>query len=230
MVKRIFRWATSEELVPPSVYHGLTSVPGLQRGRTEAPETKPVRPVDDDVVDRTLPRLTRHIQGLIEFQRLTGCRPGEACAVRRCDLDTGGAVWLYRPPHHKTSWRGKDRTIAVGPQAQTLLREFFVPDLNAYLFSAMKIPNAPKKCDAQWTPGEKLIRTSYTRAIAHACEVAGVPHWHPNQLRHTFATRVRKQHGLEAAQVMLGHEAADTTQIYAERNMALAVAVAQKIG
>ena len=65
MVKRIFRWATSEELVPPSVYHGLTSVPGLQRGRTEAPETKPVRPVDDDVVDRTLPRLTRHIQGLM---------------------------------------------------------------------------------------------------------------------------------------------------------------------
>jgi DNA polymerase V len=28
--------------------------------------------------------LTRHVRGLVEFQRLTGCRPGEACALRRC--------------------------------------------------------------------------------------------------------------------------------------------------
>lgn len=55
-------------------------------------------------------------------------------------------------------------------------------------------------------------------------------HWHPNQLRHTFAIRVRKQHGLEAAQVMIGHARADVTQIYAERNAALAVSVAQQIG
>jgi site-specific recombinase XerD len=39
-------------------------------------------------------------------------------------------------------------------------------------------------------------------------------------LRHTFATRVRKEHGLEAAQVLLGHSKADTTQIYAERGHA----------
>jgi hypothetical protein len=25
--------------------------------------------------------LTRHVRGLVEFQRLTGCRPGEACSV-----------------------------------------------------------------------------------------------------------------------------------------------------
>ena len=54
--------------------------------------------------------------------------------------------------------------------------------------------------------------------------------WHPNQLRHTFATRVRKQHGLEAAQVLLGHSRADVTQVYAERNEQLASAVASKIG
>lgn len=46
--------------------------------------------------------------------------------------------------------------------------------------------------------------------------------WHPYQLRHSFATEVRKQHGLEAAQVLLGHSRADVTQVYAERNEALA--------
>ena len=54
--------------------------------------------------------------------------------------------------------------------------------------------------------------------------------WHPNQLRHTFATRVRKQHGLEAAQVLLGHARADVTQVYAEKNLELASAVAAQVG
>jgi integrase len=54
--------------------------------------------------------------------------------------------------------------------------------------------------------------------------------WHPNQLRHSFATRVRKEHGLEAAQVLLGHARADVTQVYAEKNHELAAAVAAKIG
>jgi len=54
--------------------------------------------------------------------------------------------------------------------------------------------------------------------------------WSPNQLRHTYATNVRREHGLEAAQVLLGHAACDVTQIYAERDAAKAAAVALKIG
>ena len=45
-----------------------------------------------------------------------------------------------------------------------------------------------------------------------------LPHWHPNQLRHTAATEIRRQFGLEAAQVIFGHAKADVTQIYAERD------------
>jgi integrase len=59
---------------------------------------------------------------------------------------------------------------------------------------------------------------------------AGVPHWHPNQLRHTHATEVRRRFGLEAAQVMLGHARADVTQVYAERDLALATKVAAEMG
>jgi integrase len=55
-------------------------------------------------------------------------------------------------------------------------------------------------------------------------------HWHPNQLRHSFATRVRKAHGLEAAQVLLGHARANVTQVYAERNEELAARVAAQGG
>jgi integrase len=54
--------------------------------------------------------------------------------------------------------------------------------------------------------------------------------WHPNQIRHTFATSVREKYGLEAAQVLLGHTRADVTQVYAERNLNLALEVAKSIG
>ena len=57
-----------------------------------------------------------------------------------------------------------------------------------------------------------------------------LPHWHPNQLRHSKATEIRRQFGLEAAQVVLGHAKADVTQVYAERDSALAVEVMRRIG
>lgn len=63
-----------------------------------------------------------------------------------------------------------------------------------------------------------------------AAEKAGVPHWHPNQLRHLFASEVRRLYGLEAAQTLLGHARADVTQIYAERDLNLASEVANKMG
>jgi site-specific recombinase XerC len=54
--------------------------------------------------------------------------------------------------------------------------------------------------------------------------------WHPNQLSHSFATRVRKEFGLDGAQVALGHANADVTQVYPARDEEAAVAIAEKIG
>ncbi len=54
--------------------------------------------------------------------------------------------------------------------------------------------------------------------------------WAPNQLRHAFATKIRRQAGLDAAQVMLGHADAHTTEIYAELDQAKGLQVAARIG
>jgi integrase len=216
-----------------------------------------------------LPFLNRHTRGLVELQRLTGCRPGEACMIRRADIDTAGSVWLYKPTRHKTAHRGKARTIAIGPKAQALLREFFTPDLDDFLFSPMRAveeQNAARSADRKTPrypshmkrnaakrvakpkrpPAERYTTASYSRAVARgvilvnrarAKEAAKlgtkpvvVPHFHPNQIRHSYATKVRRQFGLEAAQVLLGHSQADVTQVYAERDETLAVNVAAKIG
>jgi hypothetical protein len=40
---------------------------------------------------------------------------------------------------HKTAWRGKTRTIAIGPKAQQLPRAFFTPDRDDYLFNPRRV-------------------------------------------------------------------------------------------
>ncbi|MEI8211050.1 MAG: tyrosine-type recombinase/integrase [Planctomycetota bacterium] len=54
--------------------------------------------------------------------------------------------------------------------------------------------------------------------------------WAPNQLRHTFATKVRKEHGLEVASILLGHSDVGVTQIYAEKDRQKAVEAVQAMG
>jgi len=55
--------------------------------------------------------------------------------------------------------------------------------------------------------------------------------WHPHQLRHAAGTRIRRDFGLEAAQIALGHSSALVTDaVYAERDMAKAVEVMRRMG
>jgi integrase len=250
-VRRVFKYGVEHELVPAAVWQALRAVGGLQVGRTAARETAPIRPVADELVDRTLPLLSRQVGGLVRFQRLTGCRPGEACALRRCDIDMSGDVWVYRPPQHKTQHRGRERVIHVGPHAQALLAEFPTDSPEEYVFSPQKElaeRNArraaerttkyyasrqgwqQRKAAPRWRRRPRYTNKSYGHAIRKACKKNGLPAWAPNQLRHAFGTIVRREFGLEAAQAGLGHARADVTQVYAERDAARAAEVAAKIG
>src|SRR5579872_4364584 len=65
-VVRMFKWGVGEELVPESVWRSLTTVRGLEKGRTQARETEPVKPVADAVVDATLPHVLSPIRAMIE--------------------------------------------------------------------------------------------------------------------------------------------------------------------
>ena len=54
--------------------------------------------------------------------------------------------------------------------------------------------------------------------------------FHPHQLRHTAATRIRKELGLDAARAVLGHRNLKITDDYAELDEALAGKAAMKLG
>jgi integrase len=54
--------------------------------------------------------------------------------------------------------------------------------------------------------------------------------WHPNRLRHTRATEIRREAGIDAARAVLGHRAPQITETYAELDVNKAAAVMEKLG
>ncbi len=267
-IKRVFRWAVSEELIPPSVDQALSTVEGLRYGQGGMRETVRVQPVEQDQIDAVKPFVSRQVWSLIQLQLLTGARPGELLPLRPIDLDMSKDIWVYTPESHKTAHHGHSRRILFGERAQQILRPWladraidkplFSPaeaeierreQLHAERTTPISCGNRPGSNRAKkpkHQAGDQYTTNSYGRAIARACRKAHPApkpldkkqrsewdrehRWTPHRLRHTAATRIRQEFGLEAAQVILGHQNARITEVYAERDLAKAIAVVQKVG
>jgi site-specific recombinase XerD len=76
--------------------------------------------------------------------------------------------------------------------------------------------NRKAKVNPRKAPGDCYTECSYGQAIRKACLAAEIVPWHPNHLRHSTATEIRKPYSLEAAHVIFAHSQAIVTQIYAE--------------
>jgi integrase len=293
----MFRWGVENEIVPPSVLHGLQAVAGLRRGKSDARETAPVRPVADAVVDALRPFVSRQVWVMVELQRLTGMRPGEVVRMRTGEIDRSGEMPVYRPGRHKTQHHGHTRAVYLGQRCQEIVAPFLKNDPEAFIFSpadaeeerraklnaARKTPascgNKPgtnRRRSPKREPGSRYTVTAYLRAIYAGCDQAFPPpadlarrrvaasgrksrstrwetraewearlgkdawaslvqweqdhRFHPNQLRHSAATRMRRTHSLDHIQAVLGHRNLSTTQIYAELDAAKAIEVMSEAG
>jgi integrase len=211
----------------------------------------PIEPVADAVVDATLPSLSPVVADMVRLQRFTGMRPGEVCLLRPRDIDRTADVWSYKPLRHKTEHHGRERIVFIGPKAQDVLRPYLLREESAYCFSPTESERkrrllrherrvTPLSCGnrpgtrhdskRKQPPLDRYTTASYRRAVEYACRKAATDKWHPNQLRHTAATEIRRQFGLEAAQVTLGHSKLDVTQVYAERDLNKAQAIMREVG
>lgn len=258
-IRRMFAWAVSEELLPSHVYEALKTVKGLGKGRSKAKEGAKVRPVEESVVDATLPGLNRQVRAMVQLQRLTGMRSSEVCIMRTGDLDMGGQVWIYTPESHKTEHHDHTRQIYLGPLAIEIIRPWLRVNRDEYLFQppeaeaerkeAMRATRKTKVQPSQKnrsrpnprkSPRERYDKVTYRQAIARGIErlnaaragegLQPIPHWHPHQLRHTAGTRIRKEFGLETVKAVLGHSSVVTSQIYAEVDAGKAAEAMRRIG
>jgi integrase len=281
LIKQCFRWAAENELAPRGLYHDLCAVQGLRKGRCEARETRPVGPVPEAIVERTIEQLSPTVAAMVRLQLASAMRPGELVIMRACDLNMSGAIWEYRPGSHKGEHHETvaPKVIVLGPRAQDVIRPFLCLDISGYLFSPKRViaqqlaerragrnsplwaSHAEEQAKRRAARGRRSLKdrydvNAYRRAIARACDKAfphpelskvkrkeltpdqraelkawqKLHHWHPHQLRHSAATIIRKQFGVEAAQAVLGHSQIDTSELYAEKSLDAARAVAREIG
>ncbi len=98
-----------------------------------------------------------------------------------------------------------------------------------------------RACDRAFSPPPELARqTGETASQWHARlgengvrllkDWQSKHRWSPNRLRHTAATAIRREFGVEGAQVVLGHSVADVTQVYAERDSQKAREIMRRSG
>jgi integrase len=254
-VKRMFAWAVEEELVPGTVYHALRAVAGLKKGKAQVREGRRVRPVSAAAVKAVLAKAHPVLAAMIRFQWYTGCRPGELCVLKPVHVDRSKKVWLYAVPAaaNKTDHHDRDRLVFIGPRGQRVLAPWLAVGPDECVFSPrraeeMRLAERRRKRLTPLYPShERRLATkraanpkrpkkdrydgaAYRRAIRRLCLIAGVAPWHPHQLRHSAATRFRREYGVEAARALLGHSKLSTTEIYAERDARAAMRVARKVG
>ena len=244
-VRRMFRWAAENELVPVTVHQALQAVRDLAKGRSPAKEGKGIKAVAWPVVRATLRHLARPLPALVRVHYLLGCRAQDVLIMRACDInrtaDPAGQLWAWTPADEQgVTWKTEHHEDAVplvywiGPRAQRLLRKLIDWDRPAdWVFSTKG-----KKGNGRRTGRYTTI--TYRRAIDRGIDRANreraqrglpeLPHWSPLQLRHARLTKVRAHGGLEAAQAVAQHQQLSTTEIYAERHGELARRAMREIG
>lgn len=234
-VRRMFKWAASEELAPASIYHALVTVPGLRRDRSPAVETAPREPVTREQVETIRGEVSATIWAMLELQWLTGVRSQSICQARPEQFDQTKQPWEWRP-RHKTERLGHALVVFVGPRAQAVLAPFLAGRKPGdYLFE-------PKHLNGHRAKGFRAFydSVSYLRAISRAQDrinaererqgLERLPKWTPHQIRHAKATSVRTAYGIEGSQATLGHKTIAAAQIYAGKQTDLARTIAQESG
>lgn len=217
-IRRMFRWAALEDLVPESVVATLAMVPQLPKGRSLAKEFPPVRPVEWSDVVATLRHLPIAYRLLIQVQWHCGARPGELVNMRLSEIDRKSKPWVFRPTEHKGSHKGRIREIVLGPRARRILTGLMV---------------GLKGDDPIWphlSGNGPMTVNGLGKAIRQINREHGLTSWTPHQIRHSALTRFRKLADLDTARTIGGHTETSTTEIYAEQDLKKAKAFLERHG
>ena len=251
-IRRCWRWAETEELVPEGRWNSLRSVASLRPGRTPAKEPKPIGAVEWAQIEPVLAKLSPTLADVIRVLWHTGARPAEILSMTARQLDRTGKLWLYRPTQHKGRWRGRERVIPLSEAAQAILAPRLQLNPDRAVFSPRdtlrEISN--RKRAARITPltpsqrardaaraakappvGEFYGSNELSKAVRRACQTAEVEPWTPYDLRRAAAVRLFEAGDAEGARALLGHTALAMSRHYAQKaEQQLAEGAARRLG
>ena len=209
-IRHVFRFAVANEMIAVEVLTRLEAVEPLLAGRTEAHDNSPRHALDQADIDAVRERVSPLVADLISLQLFTGSRSSELLMLTTSMIDRTGEVWFSKLADHKCRHHGQSRTLHFGPKSKVILAKYLAADPDKPLF--------------------KITRKGYCRSVTRVCDKLGITRWSPHWLRHTAATRVREQRGIEGAQAMLGHSALDMTEHYSAKMNLLATSTAAACG
>ena len=147
-------------------------------------------------------------------------------------LDRADSSFLFSPVEAE-KWRNEQRVIH---------RNRTTPVYPCELRKREERSKKARSRKSKRPKGNCYCPDSYRRAISYGIKKSNrvrqaadskaesIPNWTPYQLRHTYATRMRQLHGVEAAQLGLGHARTNIVDVYAEKNLSLIVELAKQNG
>jgi integrase len=164
----------------------------------------------------------------------------------------GKTIWVADLKAHKNAHRGLPRRISIGPRAQKIIEKYVMGRREGFVFRAdvsvaerraewragRRTPIGPaqmardaaRRAEPKIEVADHYTTLTYGRAIARAAARAKVPHWSPNMIRHSAATRIRREKSLETSSACLGHRDTTTTQRYAELDESVAIEAMAELG
>jgi integrase len=151
----------------------------------------------------------RHLRAFIIAALDTGARRGELLKVRRCDVD-----FEQRVIHDIESYKGKTvdrRPVPLTDRLADALKDLLENPSIATFKTGRKSKIKP---DHALVFG---IRKTLQRSWEAAREDAGLVHVRLHDLRHTAATRMKKELPITDVGLILGHSDPRTTQRYVNR-------------
>lgn len=227
-IVHVFRWGTEENrtLVPETVAAVLSLLTPLEAYRTAAPEKEPIVGVPPDRVEKVIAVANPVLAAMLTLQLLTGMRPGEVRGIKKKMVVQRDGGWVADfGIEHKMAYRKQRRAIPLGDKTVRLLKTWIAkaPTADSYLFRPEQVRKSRLK-------GTQFSDTSYAHSLAAYCKKASVPRFAPNQIRHTVGEEVRRTHGLDHVQALLGHKNRQSSERYAPVIQELAAVVAKKRG
>jgi integrase len=222
-VRTVWRWAEGQGLTSPGVWQSLRAVEPVRRNRPGARDPVRARTTTLAEVKAVCRHLLPVLRACLLVQFWTGMRSAEVRSMRAGDVDTSGAVWVYRPRAHKTDYLGHSRAVFLGPRAQAVLRTVIMD-------AHQKGPDAAVFPSTGRGKGRCYTLSGYCHAMRAAGLAAGLPHWRPYLCRAAARMRVSREGNDEQARSVLGHKHLDTTMGYGSIDEDLAREAMRRLG
>jgi integrase len=219
-VKQMAAWAEERGYTVPRAWRSqLEPVRMIRPLEPGVKRPDKVSVVPDEIFWKTVDAVKRPVlRDMMLVHWYTGMRVQNLVGLTASELDMSREVWFYTPRHHKNTHRGHKLLIVIGPQAMQIINRHIGTNISEPVFISRR-------------SGKAYTTSGYRVAIRRVCERIGIEPWHPHQVRHSFATRIRKIGGIEMAKIALGHYVgAGVTEIYAEASREKLWAILMKIG